>query len=64
MVQGFVPDFRDQSVGLGTWFGGRPKKSFWTGTKVPERGGLPIGTFRCDECGLLEFYAAEEFTAS
>jgi hypothetical protein len=45
------------------WAKGAPVKSFWTGTKVPDQGRLPIGTYRCSSCGYLEAYARHEFFA-
>jgi len=61
MVQGFVPDYSHQTVTVGAWHRGRPKKSFWTGTKAPRSDGIPIGAFACEKCGFLEFYVDPEF---
>lgn len=64
MAQGFVPDYSYGAVVVGAWHGGLPKKSFWSRTKVPRAGtGMPIGAFRCEECGYLEFYADAKFAA-
>ena len=63
MIQGFVPDFSHAAIFVGTWHEGQPKKSFWTGTKRPSLGGLPIGAFRCQKCGFMEFYSDASFAA-
>ena len=63
MIQGFVPDFSHGAIFVGAWHAGQPKKSFWTKTKNPSPGGLPIGAFRCQKCGFLEFYSDESFAA-
>jgi len=63
MAQGFVPDFSQAAVLVGVWHPGQPQKSFWTKTKVPRSEGLPIGAFRCQRCGFLEFYADARFAA-
>jgi predicted Zn-ribbon and HTH transcriptional regulator len=63
MVQGFVPDYSQNAVLVGSWHEGQPRKSFWTRTKAPHAEGLPIGAFRCRKCGFLEFYADARFAA-
>jgi hypothetical protein len=63
MVQGFVPDHSQSAVLVGRWQTGQPKKSFWTRTKAPLDEGVPIGAFRCQKCGFLEFYADPIFAA-
>lgn len=63
LVQGFIPDSTYGANLIGRWHAGAPKKSFWSGTNVPG-GGLPIGAFRCDQCGFLEFYADKEYAAT
>ena len=63
MVQGFVPDYSHGAALVGGWHEGQPKKSFWTGTKAPWSEGVPIGAFRCQTCGFLEFYANPSFAA-
>lgn len=61
MVQGFIPDFARNGAYVGCWHEGKPQKSFWTGTKITASAALPIGAFRCQNCGYLEFYANPEF---
>ena len=63
MVQGFVPDRGHAYVFVAAWHPGQPKESFWTRTKAPIAEGVPIGAFRCRDCGFLEFYADPRFKA-
>jgi hypothetical protein len=63
MVQGFVPEYSHKDALLVSWREGQPKKSFWTTTKAPRGAGVPIGAFRCQKCGFLEFYADPKFAA-
>ena len=63
MVQGFVPDYSHAAIFVGSWQEGKPKKSFWTVAKAPRSAGIPIGAFRCEQCGFLEFYADPRFAA-
>lgn len=60
MQRGFVLDNTDQAAyAQARWVPGEPKKSFWTGLKVPKGAAIPIVTLRCERCGFLESYAAE-----
>jgi hypothetical protein len=63
MVQGFVPDYSQAAIMVGSWHPGRSKKSFWTRIKLPPSGGFPIGAFRCEKRGFLEFYGDPAFAA-
>ena len=64
MVQGFVPDYYSHAANfVAQWHEGQPKKSFWTRTKTPSTKGIPIGAFRCRQCGFLELYADPKFAA-
>jgi len=64
MLPGFVPDYFSHAASrVGSWHAGQPKKSFWTRTKAPPSNGLPIGAFRCQQCGFLEFYSDAKFAA-
>ena len=64
MVQGFVPDyFSAGRSAVVAWLAGSPKKDFWSKTKAPRADGVPIGAFRCQGCGFLEFYANPKFVA-
>jgi len=64
MEQGFVLDNTYGARIVSHWSAGQPKKSFWTGTKLSEEKQIPIGTFRCKNCGYLESFARPEFDAS
>jgi predicted nucleic-acid-binding Zn-ribbon protein len=61
MEQGFVFDNDHGNRRIGQWVAGAPLKSFWTGTKLPDKELVPIGTYRCSSCGYLESYARQEF---
>ena len=61
MVQGFL--FESEGHMLETWVEGEPRKSWWGGAKVPKEQRVPVATFRCSMCGLLESYARPEFGA-
>src|SRR6267154_823148 len=63
MVQGFVPDRTYGGILVEGWYRGQPKKSFWRHTKAPRNQSVPIGAFRCQGCGYLEFYADPKFAA-
>jgi len=63
MAQGFVPDYYQTGIFVGSWHPGHPKKSFWNRTKTPRAEAVPVGAFRCQECGFLEFYADAKFAA-
>jgi predicted nucleic-acid-binding Zn-ribbon protein len=63
MVQGFVPDFSVGAVLVGSWHTGQPQKSVWQVIKARHAEGIPIGAFRCQKCGFLEFYADASFAA-
>src|ERR1700722_2872715 len=63
MERGFVLDMTYGSRLVSQWAAGAPVKSFWSGTKLPEEKLVPIGVFRCKECGFLESYARDEFAA-
>ena len=62
MVQGFVPD-HSPALLVPRWHAGQPEKSFWSPTKAPISEGLPIGAFRCKDCGFLESYSDLKFAA-
>lgn len=58
MQQGFVPDGGNHgSFAIPQWIEGPPERSFWTGLKLKGRTRIPVTTFRCERCGLLECYA-------
>lgn len=63
MEQGFVLDNTYGGRLVSQWAPGAPQKSFWLGTKLPDDELIPIGVFRCEQCGFLESYARNEFAA-
>ncbi len=63
MEQGFIPDFAHSSILVGSWHEKHPKKSFFRRTDASFKDGIPIGAFRCADCGFLELYADERFAA-
>jgi Domain of unknown function (DUF6487) len=62
MQQGFVVDNIHGGRYVSHWAPGQPRNSLWSITKLPD-GSLPVGAFRCRECGYLESYARGEFAA-
>jgi hypothetical protein len=60
MAQGFVVEKTHVNYEVSRWVSGPPQRSFWTTVKVPNDS-LPIGAFRCSECGYMEFYADKVF---
>lgn len=63
MIQGFILDQGHSALYVGTWYEGQPEKSFWIKTRKPSTAGIPVGAFRCQRCGFLEFYADAKFAA-
>lgn len=63
MILGFVPDSTYGTYLVGSWHKGQPKKSYWTGTKMSKSVGIPIGAYRCSNCGYIELYADAKFAA-
>ena len=57
MEEGFLLD-KTHGANLNShWVAGAPDRSFWTGVKVHGKRLVPVRTFRCTSCGLLESYA-------
>jgi hypothetical protein len=63
MLQGFMIDYAHSALYVGAWYEGQPEKSFWIKTRRPKTQGIPIGAFRCQQCGLLELYSHARFAA-
>jgi predicted nucleic-acid-binding Zn-ribbon protein len=63
MEQGFVLEIFQGGRSVISWSSGQPKKSFFFGIKLFEVKQIPIGTFRCKDCGYLESFARPEFDA-
>ena len=52
-VQGFLVNFHAGGKRLVVnWVEGAPEKSFWHSTNVPKDKCVPVGVFRCLECGF------------
>lgn len=60
MVEGFIADYTHGAIRSSDWVEGEPVKSFWMGTKVSDKKQYKVKTYRCENCGYLESYAAEE----
>lgn len=59
--KGFLIDRGDMHlITESTWASGEPNRSFWRGIVVQkDQRTLPVSTYRCTRCGLLESYATE-----
>lgn len=58
MDVGFVPDLGHHSwPNEPKWTAGEPERSFWRGIKLKGKARVPISTYRCPRCGLLQSYA-------
>ena len=61
MVRGFMPEQVPGETRVSTWSHGAPKWLFWHGARGSDDRPIPIGAFRCADCGYLELYARKEF---
>jgi Domain of unknown function (DUF6487) len=58
MEVGFVVDYAHaNSPTVAKWTAGAPEKSFWFGLKLRGKERVPIVTYRCPKCALLQLYA-------
>lgn len=62
MEKGFIPDVAHGTVRRAVWHRGDPEPALLFGMplgglSIDKLETLPITTFRCPECGLLQFYA-------
>ena len=58
MTLGFALDNNEGGRrSVSSWVEGEPRKSFWKGIALGGRRQIPISTWRCNRCGLLESYA-------
>jgi predicted nucleic-acid-binding Zn-ribbon protein len=63
MIQGFVPNYFHNNMKITNWCEGIPNKSILGGVDSKSDVNIPIGAFRCQNCGYIELYAKQEFTA-
>ncbi len=63
MVQGFVADRNLAANLVASWHPGHPEKKLVGHTKAPRGKDVPMGAYRCQACGFLEFYADTRFAA-
>ena len=57
MEAGFIVDEGYGTRKIAAWIEGEPVPSLWSGVKTSGRRQLPIETWRCTGCGLLESFA-------
>jgi hypothetical protein len=61
MLRGYIPDSTYGAMILTSWVQGSARRRWFGGIKAAT-GAVPIGAFRCEGCGYLEFYARDEFS--
>ena len=57
MTAGVVIDDTYGGHKVADWVAGAPEKSFFTGLALKGKERIPILTYRCDRCYVLEHYA-------
>lgn len=57
MTRGFEIDHKDGYRSVAVWVVGEPDGSRWFPVRLKGRKPVPIVTWRCNHCGLLESYA-------
>ena len=57
MGEGFLLDHTHGGYRDTQWVEGPPVKSLWLGHKIRGQRKLPVASYRCERCGLLENYA-------
>jgi hypothetical protein len=57
METGFILDYTHGGVAQAAWVEGPPVKSFWLGINLKGKRRVPVETYRCPKCGVLESYA-------
>jgi hypothetical protein len=61
MDDGFIVDHGHlNSPTQAEWTGGPPTRSWYGGLKLKNRIHLPVTTYRCPACGLLQSYARDK----
>ena len=56
MKEGFIPEAREYSGKITTWFAGKPRAGLF-GLKLRGLERYQVQSWRCEKCGLLESYA-------
>jgi hypothetical protein len=56
MTEGFVLDHTQGGYKQSTWVEGPAEKSVWVGLKLKGRKKIPMTSYRCERCGLVENY--------
>ena len=57
LQEGFLLETTRNSRTATQWVEGKPVASFWTGLRLKGHTRLPVTSYRCPRCGLLELYA-------
>jgi len=57
LQEGYILERARNGRGATEWIEGKPERSFWSGVVLSGRARLPVASFRCPRCGLLEMYA-------
>lgn len=58
MEQGFIPERGHESTIHPKWFPGEMKRNLLGTLKIPRPlEGIPLVSYRCSGCGLIEIYA-------
>jgi len=60
LAEGFVPVEGQLSGGVATWIAGAPQFGFLGSVKTDGKTAYRVRVFRCNNCGLLESYAADK----
>ena len=60
MTEGFVTDQGHGIILVPNWVEGPPRKSAWVGVRIGGKPKSEVSTWRCDRCGFLEHYAAQQ----
>ncbi len=57
MREGYILDVTRGGRIPSSWIEGKPEKDFWLGLNVEGKQVFYIAAYRCENCGLLKFYA-------
>ena len=58
---GFLPELGDYNIPTvpTDWVEGEPQPSFWSGLNTDGRRTFKVVTYRCEQCGHLDWFARE-----